>query len=63
VINCAAKKDEIMVALQRVTEASFQEKLVNLKSPYEKEGTSSLIVAAIEEVLSQKISAKKFYDL
>lgn len=63
VINCVAKKDDILRAIELLSSADFQKKLLTVKSPYEKENTSENIVSKIEEVVYQDFKPKLFFDL
>ena len=63
VINCDAKKDDILEAIKLLSSADFQKKLLNVESPYEKENISENIVSKIEEVIYQNFKPKLFFDL
>lgn len=63
VISCGNSAQEIENALQIALSRKFRERIVNVKNPYEKTGTSDMIVQVISDALEKKIDIKKkFYD-
>lgn len=63
VINCAAKKEEILQALETLASKEFQEIVANVINPYEQENTSAKIVKKLEEVILQQIRPKEFFNI
>lgn len=64
VINCGYEAEEIQDALDKAFSEEFRKQLPNMNNPYEKTGTSELIVEKIKEMLSKDYRVKKhFYDV
>lgn len=64
VINCGNDVQEIDEALQKALSQEFKSSLVDTKNPYEKDGTSDMIIRIINDSLEKGINLKKkFYDL
>lgn len=65
VINCQADRTEIKKAIEQALSVSFRESIKMVNNPYEKDGTSKLIVDVIMEVYGKKDIdlRKKFYDI
>lgn len=64
IINCEAKKEEIIKCIQKARSSEFKQIAKVTVNPYGKADTSVLIVDEIVNVLRNKsISAKKFYDI
>ena len=64
VIDCGNSVQEIEDALRAALSHEFKDKLTNIKNPYEKDGTSDVIVQTINDALEKGIDIKKkFYDL
>lgn len=64
VINCGNSMQEIEAALQTALSREFRDGLTNVKNPYEKLGTSDVIVQVISDALEGGIDIKKtFYDI
>ena len=64
VIDCGNSVQEIEDALKTALSHEFKDKLADIKNPYEKAGTSDMIVQTISDALEKGIDIKKkFYDL
>lgn len=63
IINCQAKFEDIILALEKISSINFKEKLKNTINPFEQENTARKIVKIIEDKLFNPIIPKKFYDL
>lgn len=63
VINCDAKKDEILKSFDILASEDFQKKLLTVKNPYEGKNTAKIICEKIEETVSQNLDTKLFFDL
>lgn len=64
VIDCGNSVQEIEDALRIALSHDFKDKLADIKNPYEKKGTSDMIVRTISDALVKGIDIKKkFYDL
>lgn len=64
VVSCGNSVQEIENALQTALSRKFRDGLVNVKNPYEKAGTSDMVVQVISDALEKKIDIKKkFYDI
>lgn len=64
VVSCGNSVQEIENALQTALSRKFRDGLVNVKNPYEKAGTSDMVVQVISQALEKKIDIKKkFYDI
>ena len=65
VIHCVPQKDAIIEAIQRARSDKFVNDLAHVKNPYDKSGTSKIIVETIKAFLTEeKIDLrKKFYDI
>ena len=64
VINCGYEVEEIQIALDKAFSKEYRSQLSGMNNPYEKAGTSKLIVKKIEDILLRGQSVKKhFYDI
>ncbi len=64
VIHCGSSAAEINTALTTALSAEFRDSLDDISNPYEKAGTSDMIVCTIKEFLQVGIDMKKkFYDI
>ena len=64
VIDCGNSVQDIEDALRIALSREFKDKLANINNPYEKAGTSDVIVQTISDELEKGIDIKKkFYDL
>ena len=64
VINCGYEMESIQMALDEAFSTEFQNQLKMVNNPYEKIGTSKLIVEKIKEMLIKDNGVKKhFYDV
>lgn len=64
VIHCANDVAQIEAALVQALSPLFQSRLKDIINPYEKEGTSDMIIQIIKSALDNGIELKKrFYDL
>lgn len=64
VIDCGYSVQETEDALKTALSHEFKDKLADIKNPYEKAGTSDMIVQTISDALEKGIDIKKkFYDL
>lgn len=64
VINCGYEVEDIQKALDKAFSKEFIHQLPNMNNPYEKVGTSELIVEKIKEMLLNNQGVKKqFYDI
>ena len=64
VINCGYEMESIQMALDKAFSGEFQNQLKMVNNPYEKTGTSKLIVEKIKEMLIKDNGVKKhFYDV
>ncbi|CAI3629219.1 MULTISPECIES: UDP-N-acetylglucosamine 2-epimerase [Clostridium] len=65
IINCEAKKEDIIKAINIVLSEIFSKNIENIDNPYGKGNTSDMIIEIIKRFLNQqKIDLKKkFYDL
>ena len=64
VINCGYEAEDIQMALDKAFSKEFRNMLPDMNNPYEKAGTSELIVEKIREMLSKDQGVKKhFYDV
>ena len=64
VINCGYEMEQIQVALDKAFSKEFRIQLPDMNNPYEKVGTSELIVEKIKDILSEGQGVKKhFYDV
>ena len=64
VINCGYEVEDIQMALDKAFSKEFRNMLPDMNNPYEKAGTSELIVEKIREMLSKDQGVKKhFYDV
>lgn len=64
VINCGYEEDDIEHAMTKAFSKEFRDRLLGIRNPYEKTGTSQLIVEKIKEMLLKGQGVKKrFYDV
>lgn len=64
VINCGYEVEDIQEALDKAFSKEFCDQLQKMNNPYEKTGTSELIVEKIKEMLSKDQGVKKhFHDV
>lgn len=63
IINCSAKKDEILKALEKISTTAFKLNLKSTQNPYEGVNTSQKIVKEIEIFVNKLNTLKSFYDL
>ena len=64
VINCGYEMEQIQVALDKAFSEEFRVQLPDMNNPYEKAGTSELIVQKIKDMLLNGQGVKKhFYDV
>lgn len=65
IIHCDPKKESIVEAMEKVQSKEFKNSIRDMENPYERKGTSMMIVNIIKEILlNAKIDLKKkFYDL
>ena len=64
VINCGSEVNEIESALNMAFSKDFRDKLPSMNNPYEKKGTSKLIVEKIQDFLMHNQGVKKhFHDV
>ena len=64
VIHCGNSIEAIETALKKSLSAAYRKSIINVKNPYEKEGTSAAIFKTICESLDQGIDLKKeFYNI
>ena len=65
VIHCEPKKSSIVKAMEKAASKEFLSSITDVVSPYEKAGTSKIIVETIKDfLLIEKIELKKkFYDI
>ena len=64
VIDCGNEVGEIVEAINKAKGLKRDKKLMNIKNPYEKEGTSSEIIREIQAYFSHlKSIKKKFFDI
>lgn len=64
VINCGYEVEDIQVALDKALSKEFRNRLLDMNNPYEKTGTSELIVDKIKDMLLNEQDVKKhFYDI
>lgn len=63
IINCEAKKDEILNAIEKISDADFINILKNTENHYEKKDTAKKIAQKIEVFVNKLNTFKSFYDL
>ncbi|HLB43543.1 MAG TPA: UDP-N-acetylglucosamine 2-epimerase [Gammaproteobacteria bacterium] len=63
VINCQAKKNAIITAIERALSAEFQMTLKNMTSPYKQDNTANKIKNILKKTNLKKIIHKHFYDI
>ena len=63
VIDCNYSSLGIQKAIKKALSKKFQKKIKNIKNPYYKKNTSIKIMNFIEQILKNKITIKKFYDI
>ena len=63
VIDCNYSSLGIQKAIKKALSKKFQKKIKNIKNPYYKKNTSIKIMNIIEQILKNKITIKKFYDI
>ena len=63
VIDCNYTSLGIQKAIKKALSKKFQKKIKNIKNPYYKKNTSIKIMNFIEQILKNKITIKKFYDI
>ena len=64
VIDCGNEVGEIVEAINKAKGLKRDKELMDIKNPYEKEGTSSEIIREIQEYfLHSKSIKKKFFDI
>ena len=63
VINCEAKRDEILDAIQTLYSVDFQGKLSHTTNPYGDGGACEKVISIIENLSQDDMHKKSFYDL
>ena len=63
VIDCNYSSLGIQKAIKKALSKKFQKKIKNIKNPYYQKNTSTKIMSIIDQILKNKITIKKFYDI
>ncbi len=63
VIDCNYSSLGIQKAIKKALSKKFQKKIKNIKNPYYQKNTSTKIMNIIEQILKNKITIKKFFDI
>jgi GDP/UDP-N,N'-diacetylbacillosamine 2-epimerase (hydrolysing) len=63
IINCLPKKDNILKNINKIYTKEYIDILNKSSNPYEKEGTSSTILAQIKSVCLDSLLKKSFFDI
>ena len=63
VIDCNYSSLGIQKAIKKALSKKFQKKIKNIKNPYYQKNTSTKIMSIIEQILKNKITIKKFFDI
>jgi GDP/UDP-N,N'-diacetylbacillosamine 2-epimerase (hydrolysing) len=63
VVDCQSDQDSIRSAIEGIYSPLFQKELETVKNPYDKGGSSDLIVKTIEQIDLSGILKKQFHDL
>ena len=62
-IDVPAESDQILNAINQVLSLEFKNKILDVRNPYEMEGTSDLILDELKTVNLDDLKEKVFYDL
>ena len=63
IIDCNYSSLGIQKAIKKALSKKFKKKIKNIKNPYYQKNTSTKIMSIIEQILKNKITIKKFYDI
>jgi GDP/UDP-N,N'-diacetylbacillosamine 2-epimerase (hydrolysing) len=63
IIDCKARKKDIITALSKIYSKSFKNKIITSKSPYEYYGATAKIIKILKKINLKKFLFKKFYDI
>ena len=63
IIDCAAKKSEIISAIKKIYSTDFQINLKKTNNPYGNGGASKEIIKIITKVNLDNVIKKRFYDI
>lgn len=63
VVDCRAEKEDIIKAINKVTDKDFKKSLNHIKTPYGKGGVSLKIKEVLKKVSLDSVLMKKFYNL
>jgi GDP/UDP-N,N'-diacetylbacillosamine 2-epimerase (hydrolysing) len=63
IIDCKARKKDIIIALSKIYSKSFKNKIITSKSPYGYYGATAKIIKILKKINLKKFLFKKFYDI